>query len=46
MFTFKDNILSKEVVYDFNIVSILSLFVNQYIISSILELLTLSLYYP
>lgn len=46
MFTFKDNILSKEVVYDFNIVSILSLFVNQYIISSILELLTLSLYCP
>ena len=46
MFTFEDNILSKEVVYDFNIVSILSLFVNQYIISSILELLTLSLYCP
>ena len=46
MFTFKDNILSKEVVYDFNIVSLLSLFVNQYIISSILKLLTLSLYCP
>ena len=44
MFTFKDSILLKEVVFDFNIVPLLSLCVNQFINLSIPELLTLPFY--